>query len=213
MYKSRYLLILALIVLIILFAFGCRRTGNWLAKEDKPPHSDALVILTGNIPDRVLQAADLWHAAKAGRIIIVEESMGPYKRLEERGVSIISNSEQVVNSLITLGVPPDSIRILPGDARSTLDEAKVISNYLVNSNSVDTILLVSSAPHMRRASLIFRETFRESEIPVYVGCSPSAYSSFNPDRWWRRKEDIQHVLSELAKIVSFRLVEHRKIKS
>jgi uncharacterized SAM-binding protein YcdF (DUF218 family) len=88
----------------------------------------------------------------------------------------------------------------------------VVRDYLTDSASADTILLVSSASHLRRASLIFKAALNES-APVYVGSSPSAYSSFNPDKWWRRKEDVQNVLSELVKIVSFRLVEQRKLKS
>ena len=186
--------------------------GKWLVKEDVPQHADAMVLLMGGFPDRVLQAVDLWHEARADRIIIVEESMGPFKRLEERGVSIISNSEQAASSLVALGIPTDSITVLPGYARSTLDEALVARGYLEDSNTADTILLVSSAAHMRRAYMIFNKAFKESDMPVYVGCSPSAWSSFNPDKWWRRKEDVQHVLSELAKIVSFRLVEQRKLK-
>ena len=200
----------SLLVIIILYVSGCRRAGAWLVREDVPEHADAMVLLMGGFPERVLQTVDLWHADRADRIIIVEESMGPFKRLEERGVSIISNSEQAANSLVTLGIPADSITLLPGNARSTLDEALVVRDYLAHSNSADTILLVSSATHMRRAYMIFNKAFKESDMPVYVGRSPSAWSSFNPDKWWRRKEDIQSVISEFVKIGSFVVFEKKK---
>jgi len=211
--RCRMVFLGVLILLPIIYMGGCRHAGVWLAREDIPPHADAMVLLMGGFPDRVLQAVDLWHEERADRIIIVEESMGPFKRLEERGVSIMSNSEQAANSLVTLGIPADSITVLPGDARSTLDEALVVRGYLADSNSADTILLVSSAAHMRRAYMIFNRAFKESDMRVDVGCSPSAWSSFNPDKWWRRKEDVQGVLSEMVKILSFRLVEQRKLKS
>lgn len=213
MFKSRFLFFLTVIIIVTLYAGGCRRAGRWLVKENGPSHADAMVLLMGNFPNRVLQACDLWNEARAGRIIIVEESMGSFKRLEERGASIMSNTEQAAHALVALGIPADSITILPGDARSTLDEALVVKYYLADHVTADTIVLVSSASHMRRASIIFKEVFKQSDIPVYVGSSPSAYSSFNPDKWWRSKEDIQHVLSELMKIVSFRLIEKRKLKS
>jgi uncharacterized SAM-binding protein YcdF (DUF218 family) len=170
-----------------------------------------MVILMGNFPDRVLQAVDLWKERKADRIIIVEESMGPFQMLEQRGAQILSNTEQAASSLVALGVPADSITILPGDARSTLDEAMAVRDYIAGRVSADTLLLVSSAPHMRRASIIFRAAYGDAGHQIYIGTSPSAYSSFNPYKWWRRKEDIQDVLTEYLKIGSFVLIEKSKI--
>jgi len=65
---------------------------------------------------------------------------------------------------------------------------------------------------MRRAELIFKYSLGDLPVPVTVGCSPSSYSGFNPDKWWRRKEDIQFVMSEYLKIYSFRLFEKRELK-
>ena len=183
-----------------------------LVKEDLSPRADALVILMGSFPERVLQAFDLYHDGRADRILIVEESMGPYRRLEERGVRIETNSEQAARALITIGVPSDSITLLPGDAQSTLDEATAVREYLREKPGIDSLILVSSPAHMLRASMIFKAVSEESQTPVYVGCSPSAYSGFNPKHWWRRKEDIQSVMSEYLKICSFLLIEKRELK-
>jgi uncharacterized SAM-binding protein YcdF (DUF218 family) len=104
---------------------------------------------------------------------------------------------------VALGIPDSCITMLPGDARSTLDEALVVRDYLAGRDAMDTLILVSSPAHMRRAYMIFRAVLHESENDVYIGCSPSKYSSFKADKWWRRKEDIQSVLSEWVKILSF----------
>jgi len=201
-----------LLITMLALIGGCRRVGTWLVKEEIPPHADAMVILMGSFPERVLQAYDSWKTGIAGRIIIVEESMGPFWSLEERGVNIVSNSEQAATSLTELGVPADSIILLPGDARSTVDEALAVKRYLASTDSADTVVLVSSPAHMRRASMIFRAALNEGSNSVYIGSVPSDYSSFNPDKWWRRKEDIQSVISELVKIGSFRLFEKKKLK-
>ena len=212
MTKPRLLFFIILIVVIVTYIVGCRRAGTWLVKEETPPHADAMVILMGSFPERVLQACDSWKSGLAGRIIIVEESMGPFSILEEKGVNIVSNSEQAATSLTELGVPEDSIILLPGDALSTVDEALAVKKYLASTGSADTIVLVSSPAHMRRASMIFRAALNEGSNSVYIGSVPSDYSSFNPDKWWRRKEDIQSVISELVKIGSFRLFEKKKLK-
>jgi uncharacterized SAM-binding protein YcdF (DUF218 family) len=211
MLKSRIIFFILLLALAILYMGGCRRAGRWLVREDVPEHADAIVLLMGSFPDRVLQAVDLYKDGKSDRLLIVEESMGPFSTLESRGAEIISNTEQARNSVIALGIPAESITILPGEARDTKTEAIVVRNYLAGNVALDTLLLVSSPSHMRRASMIFEAAFRDSETPMYIGCSPSAYSSFNADRWWRDKEGVQAVLSEFVKIGSFMLFERRKM--
>ncbi len=181
-------------------------------REDAPAHADAMVLLMGNFPERVLQAADLYQAGKAERLIIVEESMGAYRGLEERGVSIISKTTQARDAATSLGMPGDIITVLPGDARSTLTEAIIVREYLTGNPDIDTLILVSSPSHMRRASMIIRKTLSDLDRQVYVGCSPSPYSDFNSGKWWRQKEDIQDVVSEYLKIVSFVIIERKNLK-
>jgi uncharacterized SAM-binding protein YcdF (DUF218 family) len=212
MMKKRIIYILILITICTVCIGGCRRAGAWLIKNDLPAHADAMVLLMGSFPERVIQAADLYHDGRANRLMIVHESMGAYKLLELRGAKILTNTEQARNSAIDLGMPADSITILPGDARSTLNEAVIIRSYLAGKPDIDTIILVSSPSHMRRASMIFKSALRDSPKPVFIGCSPSAYSGFNPDGWWRRKEDAQAVLSEIVKIGSFVMFEKRGMR-
>lgn len=200
-----------LLLVAVLSVTGCRNTGRWLAREDLPPHADALVLLMGSFPERVLQAADLYHKGLSDTLIIVNESMGAYRLLKERGINIISNTEQARSSAIALGIPAENIVLLPGEARSTLDEAIAVRNYIRGRPWMDTLILVSSPAHMRRAGMIFRTVFRKSGIEVSVGTSPSSWSSFNPDKWWHRKEDAQQVLSEWIKICSFVFFEKGRI--
>jgi uncharacterized SAM-binding protein YcdF (DUF218 family) len=197
----------------ILYIGGCRRAGEWLVKEDVPVHADAMVMLTGSIADRVLQGVDLYRKGRAGQVLIVEEGMGPYKLLKARGADIVSSARQMQDAAKTLGIPADSITVLPGEALSTKTEATIIRDYLAGSTVIDTILLVTSAPHTRRALMIFRAAFRDAETPVYIGCSPNAYSDFDAKYWWRDREDVQAVLSEFVKIGSFVLFEKRGVRS
>lgn len=201
-----------LLSLAILYVGSCRRAGELLVKENVPVHADAMVLLMGSFPERVLEAADLYSNGRANRLIIVEESMGEYMKLEARGVSVISTTDQARDAAVILGIAADSITVLPGDARSTLTEAMVVSNYLSDKPETDTLILVSSPAHMRRASMIFKAALKDAGTPDYIGCGPSSYSSFNASRWWRSKEDTQTVLSELVKMDSFVLYEKRRLR-
>lgn len=209
--KARVYSFSLLAIIATLYIVGSCRAGIWLVKDDTPEHADAMVLLMGGISNRVLQAADLYTGGRADRLIIVEESMGAYKKLEERGASIISSTKQMRDAAIAMGIPAENITVLPGDARSTLEEAIIVRDYLTANAAIDTIILVTAPPHTRRASMIFKAALRDSETPVYVGCSPSAYSNFNADRWWKDKEGIQTVLSEFVKIGSFVVFERKKL--
>jgi len=210
--RSRIIFFVVLIALSAVFIGGCRRAGTWLVKEDVPPHADAMVLLMGSFPERVLEAVDLYHEGKARRMLIVYESMGPYRLLESRGAQVIRTTRQANDAAVALGIPADSITMLPGDARSTIDEAMAVREYLKKTPGIDTIILVSSPAHMRRSSMTFDVALRTMPAPVYVRCRPSSYSAFNPEKWWRRKEDIQSVLSEFVKICSFQLLEKKRLR-
>jgi uncharacterized SAM-binding protein YcdF (DUF218 family) len=210
--RSRIIFFVVLIALSAVFIGGCRRAGTWLVKEDVPPHADAMVLLMGSFPERVLEAADLYHEGKARRMLIVYESMGPYRLLESRGAQVIRTTRQANDAAVALGIPADNITMLPGDARSTIDEAMAVREYLKETPGIDTILIVSSPAHMRRSSMTFDVALHTMPATVYVGCSPSSYSAFNPEKWWRRKEDIQSVLSEFVKICSFQLLEKKRLR-
>jgi uncharacterized SAM-binding protein YcdF (DUF218 family) len=209
--KYRIYLPVIILLISILYILAWRNLGKWLVVRDVPVKADTMVILMGSIADRVLHTADLYEEGLAEKIILVEESMGAYRILEERGVNIISNTRQVYNAAVSLGVPSDSIKILPGDATSTQMEAIIIREYLSDNPAIDTLLLISSASHTRRVSMIFRSAFRKAEMPVHLAISPSKYSGFNPDRWWRDRDDIQEVIMEYLKIANFLLFERRRL--
>jgi uncharacterized SAM-binding protein YcdF (DUF218 family) len=184
---------------------------SWLVKDDPKEHADAMVILMGGISDKVMQASDLYAQKMAGKVIIVEESMGAYEAIKVRGACVISNTQQVCDVVVALGIPADSIIILPGEATSTQMEAMIIREYIKEYSGIDTLILISSAPHTRRASMIFKTALRRAEDKIFIICSPSAYTNFDSGKWWRSKEGIQTVLAEYLKMANFVLFEKMEL--
>ncbi len=211
--RKRIYILAVVTVILVLVVGSCRKAGTWLVKADNPPHADVMVMLTGSISDRVLQTADLYNEGVAARVWIVEEAMGASRALEARGVKLISNSTQVKNAMIILGIPSDSILILPGDAASTRMEAEIVRSYLHTQTGMDTLLIVTSAEHTRRAYKIFTAAFKNLEDLPVVYCSPSKYTNFHAEKWWRSKEDIQEVVKEFMKLTNFVLFERRALRN
>jgi len=210
--KFRILFLVLLSILIVVLVWVCSRAGQWLVKKDKPVQADAIVILMGSVYDRVLQASDLYQKGLAGKLIMVETRRSDRDKVPEKeGGQKKSNTGQTRNLAISLGIPPDSIKILPGGATSTQMEAVIIRSYLAYHPSIDTILLVSSAEHTLRASIIFKSAFREAGMMVHVITSPSIYTRFSADKWWESRQGIQDVLLEYMKIGYFFLFEKFKL--
>lgn len=200
-----FLLIFLLVVIGIM-----RYAGSYLVRNDSPEQGDAMVVLMGSIADRVLEATDLYHNGVAGRVYIVEEGMGPVELLRQRGATLLTNSTQARNIAIELGVPAESIKLLPGNAESTIMEARIVAAYLKKHPEIDTLLVVTAPPHTRRAGWIFEKTMKKSGLQVTILCQPTKYHSFNGKGWYKRKEDIQSVMYEYLKLSAFLFVEQFK---
>ncbi len=210
--RSRIYIVVAVLVFLVLAVGSCRKAGTWLVKADDPDHADVIVILMGSISDRVLQVADSYNDGVAARVWIVEEGMGAYRALEERGVQLISNSTQAKNALVSLGIPADSIEILPGDANSTRMEAELVRDHLLTQTGIDTILLVTSSSHTRRGFNLFKAAFHPMGKPPVLYCSSNSYTDFNASKWWRNKNHIQEVIDEYMKLVNFVLFERPELR-
>lgn len=197
--------------MVTTYVGGCRLAGLWLVRKDNIIHADGIVVLMGSISDRILQAADLYKSGVADFLFIVEAGNEEYEELKACGADIISNSKQAGNAAIALGIPADNVIILPGGAQSTQQEALIISEYLITKTEIDTLFLVSSSPHMRRAFMIFKSAFKKSKKDICLYCFPSSYTDFNAKYWWKSKDGIEIVLLEYLKLSNFILFESRKL--
>lgn len=187
-----------------------KQIGKYLIKSDIPQKSDAVIVLMGNIPDRVLETYDLFRTGHTKQIIIVEENMGSDVILEERGIHLISNTQQCRSILVKLGIPSNNIICIPGNARSTQEEALLTRAYLQTRPEISSLTIVTSSIHSRRANIIFKNAFRKKELSVRVYSCPSKYSVFNEKEWWKKKNDTQSILLEYIKILNFLVFEiHR----
>ena len=115
--KSKLFFIVTILLLAFSGVWSCRRAGSWLVTNGVPAHADAMLMLMGSIPDRILQTADLYNEGLADRLLIVQEGMGAYKSLEERGVKFIGDTEQA--KALTARSPCRQHNSATGDALHT----------------------------------------------------------------------------------------------
>lgn len=166
----------------------------------------------GSVPDRALATIDLFKSGKIKHIYLVEENMLGLDTLRKLGFDLESQSQQFISILIQAGIPDSIITLIPGLARSTLEEAFFLSKWLRNKNPrcLDTILIVTSAHHTRRAGIIFKNVLQNTfNHQINVLTYPSAYTGFDAKYWYKHKESIQVTLSEYFKLLSFFFIERK----
>ncbi len=192
-------LILALLILL--------RGGHYLVKYDPLQPADALLILTGSKGDRALHAADLFHKQYAPLILIVNDHEPGKEYLSGRGVYLPNAAEITCDLLVQLQVPDSLIILLPGAARSTLDEANATANWLQTQPQIETLILISSEAHTKRAYKIFKNRFRKNKCNTTLLMAPSPYTGFQAKGWYTHRESAKDVFNEYAKLIWFWLIE------
>ncbi len=198
-------------ILVILFAFFIfvsvflmPNLGQWLVDEDDLQESDIIVVLMGSVPDRILQAVDIYNARYSDKIVFANSYRVDYDIFVERGAEIPPGSAQLSKiAAIDLGVPEENILILEGNAKSTQDEALIIREYIRNNRAIESIILVTSKFHSGRSKKIFRKALNGLDRKINIYSSPSKYDPSNINQWWKDREDINWVVLEYLKLVNF----------
>src|SRR5689334_15427168 len=169
-----------------------------------PPRADAIVILAGSVPDRVLEAADLWKAGVAPRVVVTRERIRRGDAaLRARGVHLPEGDDLTPVALRALGVPPAATIVLRRRPNSTDTEARTIARWAC-ARHVARLVVVTSRAHSRRARLIVGQALGPS---VALTIRPSRYDPFSSTRWWRIRRDAKTVLSEYEKLAHYWLSE------
>lgn len=175
-----------------------------VAADPLPAAADAIVLLAGSIPDRTLEAADLYRAGVAPRVVVTRERLPRGEaRLRARGVRLPESGELTVGALRRLGVPPSAIVVLRRRTRSTESEAATIARWAC-ARRLRSLVVVTSRYHSRRARLILRRALGPG---VQLAMRPSRYDGFSARGWWQDRRDAKTVLSEYEKLAHYWLRE------
>jgi uncharacterized SAM-binding protein YcdF (DUF218 family) len=177
--------------------------GSWLVKDDALQPADAMVMLMGSVSDRVLEVFHVYEAGYAQLLLLPEPGRMNTVLQHEYGIGIPINADIAHDALLELGVPHEHIIVLPWGTSSTKDEAMAVRTYLENHSDIRSVILVTSASHSRRASMIFQREFRKLDHDVQLISRPSRYSSFQARGWYRHRESTKAVIYEYIKTAAW----------
>ena len=161
--------------------------------------ADAIVVLSGSsaFVERTEKAAELYRQGRAPFVLLTDDhTRGGWSNALQRNPYFV---ERATDELISAGVPAERIKIIPGLASSTHDEALIIRDYAL-TQQLRSVLVVTSAYHSRRALRTLRQALAGTETTV--GLEPAAVGSTTPATvfWWLRPEGWRTVGGEYAKL-------------
>lgn len=160
--------------------------GQFLVINQAPAASDAIIVLGGEMPERVETAVALYRAGYAPRLIMSGGNPG----------GGATQASVMAHAAEQMGVPSRVIR-LDTHSFSTLQNAQDTRAIMV-AGHWSSAIVVSSDYHMRRVRLLFHAIYRGTHIKLTYVAAPSRV--FNAQRWWANSASIRLTLSEYAEM-------------
>ena len=171
--------------------------GRWLVAEDPLEKAQTIVVLSGRMPMRAMEAAKLYREGYAPRVWLTH-SAEPGATLKAMGVSYVGEDVYNVQVLEHEGVPPDAIRLLEPPIINTADEITAISAALEVEKNI-TVIIVTTKVHTRRVRILWN---RLGAVHGRAVIRAASDDPFEPARWWRTTSDALDVVRELLGILN-----------
>lgn len=199
---------LALLALAVAAVPLLAAAGRFLVEDDPLQQADAIVVLTGSYPDRIIEAAALYREGWAPRIILCREPENAgFARLRSLGVTVPRLFELNRSVAEQLGVPAAAITVLDRPAGSTYSEAEVVLSDAI-ARGYRSILIVTSKYHSTRAARIYRHLAAGRVAIIVRGARDD---DFQPEGWWRDRPSTRRVVIEYQKLLTFLLLDRWKL--
>jgi uncharacterized SAM-binding protein YcdF (DUF218 family) len=171
--------------------------GRWLVAEDHLGKANAIVVLSGHMPLRAMEAAKLYREGYAPKVWLTH-STEPGATLGAMGISYVGEDVYDMQVLVHEGVPPAAIHLLQPPIINTADEIAALSAALEEEKG-STVIIVTSKVHTRRVRILWRRLATRRGHAIVRAASDDP---FEPKRWWRTTGDALDVVRELLGILN-----------
>ncbi|MGC1415708.1 MAG: YdcF family protein [Candidatus Acidiferrum sp.] len=178
-------------VLLLLFV------GRWLVVQDPLAKAQAIVVLSGRMPMRAMEAAKLYREGYAPRVWLTH-STEPGATLAAMGISFFDEDYYDLRVLEREGVPAEAIRVLQPPIVNTADEIAAVSATMASEKD-STVIIVTSKVHTRRVRILWNRLAAGGGRAIIRAASDDP---FEPRHWWRTTGDALDVVRECLGILN-----------
>lgn len=194
--KRRILVALAFALFLIVLGIFLD-VGRWLFVEDSLEKAQAIVVLSGRMPVRAIEAAKLYREGYAPQVWLTRSSE-PGNALAAMDIHFVGEDFYNFRVLAHEGVPVGAIRVLPEPIVNTADEINVIAHALSKEQG-HNVIIVTTKVHTRRVRALWHKLGANQGRAIVRGASDDP---FEPDHWWRTSGDALDVVREVLGLLN-----------
>lgn len=193
------------LALLIAWPFFAWAAAQFLiVRTEVIARADVLVVLGSSSAyvERTRWAARLLQEGHAPKIILTNDNKrSGWSSTEQRNPFFV---EHAAAELQRAGVPAEKIEVLPQPVSSTYDEAVLLRRY-AEEHHIQSLAVVTSAYHSRRALWTLRRVFDGSNIEVKINpvATGDGERQSPPLTWWCKSRGWRSVALEYPKLIYY----------
>jgi uncharacterized SAM-binding protein YcdF (DUF218 family) len=197
-HRRRALIALAVFVLLsVLIVLAFLHVGQWLVVEDPIAPANAIVVLSGGLPERAMEAARIYRRGMAPEVWI-SPPVSPADALAKLNIHFLGEDFYNQQILLAMGVPPLAMRVLDQPAENTEFEVDEIAADL-RAERFTTVIIVTSKPHTRRVRAIWK---RRAGPGLRLIVRYADQDPYDGAHWWRHTRDALDVVREVLGLLN-----------
>ena len=186
------------------------RLYDWLSPADNPGQGDVMFVLAGR-QSRKVYALELFRRGAAGTLLI------SVARFEIRKFAQLSVPADLDLQAIARATPPSlrhyfvsfqedssEVALVSRGRFGTLSEIQALARWLQARPQIRILLVVSSAPHLRRVRACCRALLPTGLKIHFVATSNDG--ALMRSNWWRNRHSMAVVLKEIPKLFIYKLL-------
>ena len=186
------------------------RLYDWLSPADNPGQGDVIFVLAGR-QSRKLYALELFRQGAAGRLLM---SVGRFEIRRFAQLSVPADID--LQAIASATLPPlrhyfvsfqkgsSEVELVSRGRFGTLSEIQALARWLQARPQIGILLMVSSAPHLRRVRTCCRAMLPTGLKIHFVATSNDG--ALMRSNWWRNRHSMAMVLKEIPKLFMYKLL-------
>ena len=193
-----------MLAILSLWTFVAPFLAESLTVEKPLDHADVILVLAGSSVyiERTQKAALLYKRGVAQKVLLTNDGgKAGWSRKEQRNPPYV---ELARRELVAQGVPDGAIDVLSPESSGTIVEAR-IAREKAAERRWESLLIVTSAYHTRRALWTFEYVFAENGVDTKIGIVAARTGQQTPLAlyWWLTWKGWRDVAGEYVKSVFY----------
>jgi uncharacterized SAM-binding protein YcdF (DUF218 family) len=169
----------------------------WIVNEPLEK-ADAIVVLGGGLETRPFEAARLYHAGLAPKILLMDVKLTPTTKL-----GITSPEKDLTRQVLLKQQVPDTDCVTIGDGvASTYDESRAVRAWLEKTGA-RKIIIPTDLFHTRRVRWLFRKQLKGTGARAAVVIAP--LEQYQATNWWQSEAGLIAFQNEVMKSLYYHL--------